>query len=144
MTLNTVKLYSFSRLPNRIESNRIKHGFAEFKLFQYFDIFMSSELCFNAFEWFYMMNSMHLNDWNEWMNEKRRNIEKIRLNSILFYSVRFDIPGFQESSRISLYADYKSVIKDKNYWGLNLLTFQCDVKRKIIIIWMKGPFIKII
>jgi len=78
------------------------------------------------------------------MNEKRRNIEKIRLNSILFYSVRFDIPGFQESSRISLYADYKSVIKDKNYWGLNLLTFQCDVKRKIIIIWMKGPFITII
>ncbi len=39
---DTMKLQNFSRLPNRIEPNRIKHGFAESEIFQYFDIFMSS------------------------------------------------------------------------------------------------------
>ncbi len=33
---------SFFELSNRIEPNRIEHGFAEFELFHYFHIFMSS------------------------------------------------------------------------------------------------------
>jgi len=44
--------------------------------------FDRTELCFNAFEWFYMMYLMHLNDFYagsiEPNSKKHRNIEKIR------------------------------------------------------------------
>jgi len=52
------------------EPNRIKHGFAESELFQYFDIFMSSI---------------------EPNSKKHRNIEKIRFGSIFLECSRVSL-----------------------------------------------------
>ena len=104
----TLELFLF------IEPNRIKHGFGESELFQYFDIFMSSvrsnRNLFYCIWMLYMMYLMHFNDFYEFdsiepNSKKHRNIEKIRFGSIelnRLNSVRFG-SIFQESSRVSLY-----------------------------------------
>jgi hypothetical protein len=64
-------------------------------------LFDRTELCFNAFEWFYMIYLVHLNDFYEFgsiepNSKKNRNIEKIPFASIELIrlnSIRFDIPG---------------------------------------------------
>jgi hypothetical protein len=50
--------------------------------------FDRTELCFIAFESYYLIYLMHLNDFYEFGS-----IEQIRTNSVEFDSVRFDIPG---------------------------------------------------
>jgi len=86
-----IRTYSETlELFSATESNRIKDGFAGSELFKYW--FDRTELCFIAFEWFYMMYLMHLNDLYEFgsiepNSKKHTNIEKY------FDSVRFDIPG---------------------------------------------------
>jgi len=97
----TLELFSLTE-PNRIELNMGSESPEFFNISIFLWVrFDRTDLCFNAFEWSYMMYLMHLNDFYEfdrielikiskyWKNSIRfASIELIRLNSI-----RFDILG---------------------------------------------------
>ncbi len=112
---------SWNNRISSIEPNRI------FSIFRCFFEFDRTELCFIAFEWFYMMYLMHLNYFYEFgsiepNSKKHRNIEKIRFGSIELIRL------FQESSRVSLYYFYFFFLAKKlkiklhvwnYYWEIN-------------------------
>jgi hypothetical protein len=92
--------------PNRTELNMASRDPNFFNISMFFRVrFDRTKLCFIAFEWFYMMYLMHLNDFYEFdsikpNSKKHRNIKKIRFGSIEL--IRFG-SIFQESFRVSLY-----------------------------------------
>ncbi len=92
----TLELFS---PPNRTESNRTELNMASwdpnfFNISMFFRVrFDRTELCFIAFEWFYMIYLMHFNDFYEFGSIELIRLNSIRFGSIRFDSVRFDIPG---------------------------------------------------
>ena len=132
--MNTLQWNSRTFLAYRTEPNRTELNMASrdpnfFNISMFFRVrFDRTELCFIAFEWFYMMYLMHLNDFYEFgsiepNSKKHRNIEKIRFDSIEIIRlnlIRFD-SIFDDSilrfDRVSLYVDSeKKIIFRKNYF----------------------------
>jgi len=93
----TLELFSLTE-PNRIGWNPNIFNISMFIRVR----FDRTELCIIAFEWFYMVYLMFLNDFRKHRNiEKIRfgSIEQIQTNSVEFDSVRFS-SIFQDSSRV--------------------------------------------
>ena len=74
---------------NRIEPNRIKHGFAESELFQYFDVFMSSVRSNRTLFYCIWMLLHDVFDGFEWFLLVRFDRTELEKTS-KYFSVRFD------------------------------------------------------
>ncbi len=120
---NSRTILAYRTEPNWTELNMASLDPNFFNISMFFRVRSDrTELCFIAFEWFYMMYLMHLNDFYEFgsiepKSKKYRNSEKIRsgsieliqLNSIRSDSVRF-------GSRVSLYWNLSLCVNyDFNY-----------------------------